>query len=349
MATLRQVDRNQDWRVVTIQEVNTTTGHIEARDQYDTPMLLDLTNKPTLLTIPVKGEMWTVRRRGSDWLLEYKYDGPDVSSPVSSLKPGDARLEASGTVYITSSKERTDDLYGTSQYGTSIYSGPGIKLQGSTEIEGNLEIDGNLLVHGNTPSPTGPAGGDLTGIYPNPTLRVIEGSKLNWHISLTPPNSPTDGMLWIYNGTAPYWTFIYDSAESIYNWKLLGGTATWNEVSTFETRAAGGAGAIVDLASLGPSITIPRAGIWDVEWGFATGNAATSTQAIVPIYDVTNAAVWSWNALGTPSVAGSYYSHQSRQMGAVAANTILRMRYGSNNSAVDFGNRWMRATPVKVS
>lgn len=102
--TPRQVDRNMDWRVVKITEVNTTTGHIEATDQYDTPMMIDITNKPAFFQVPIVGEMWTVSRRGSDWLLEARYDRDDVSTPLDKMKPGDARIEAPGTVYIIGTK-----------------------------------------------------------------------------------------------------------------------------------------------------------------------------------------------------------------------------------------------------
>lgn len=124
---LRQLERQQDWRVVKIKEVNPTTSHIHADDQYGTRLLLDLTNKPAFFQMPVPGEIWSVRRRGSDWLLETKLDSPDVSTPVSSMNPGDARIETPGAIYITS-------------LGTD-----GIILSGNSKITGNVNITGTLV------------------------------------------------------------------------------------------------------------------------------------------------------------------------------------------------------------
>jgi len=96
----RQMKRQQDWRVVKITEVNTAVGHISGEDQYGTPLMLDVTNKGLMFQIPQVGEMWTVRRRGSDWLLDTKYDNPDVEVPVEAMMAGDARIEAPGGIYI---------------------------------------------------------------------------------------------------------------------------------------------------------------------------------------------------------------------------------------------------------
>lgn len=100
VSSSRSIARNQEWRVVKITEVNPTTQHIAAEDQYGTPMLIDVTGQAALLQIPVVGELWTVSRRGSDWLLERRYENPDTKLSFTDMNPGDVRVEASGAISI---------------------------------------------------------------------------------------------------------------------------------------------------------------------------------------------------------------------------------------------------------
>jgi len=42
-----------------------------------------------------------------------------------------------------------------------------------------------------------------------------------WTFSATPPSSPVDGDVWVYNAiSGNYWKFVYDSSESTYKWKF---------------------------------------------------------------------------------------------------------------------------------
>lgn len=142
------MNRDGDWRVVTVKEVNTVSGHIETRDQFDTPIMVDLTNKPAFFQMPAVGEVWTVQRRGSDWLLGDRIDDPNVTVPQSSMKPGDARIEAPGTIWITSKRLPLQARYGTATYGGSYYTGFDVYISGDTQIDENLEVTGNLDVEG---------------------------------------------------------------------------------------------------------------------------------------------------------------------------------------------------------
>lgn len=89
----------------------------------------------------------------------------------------------------------------------------------------------------------------------------VEGSKFNWHVGAAPPSSPSNGMLWIYSGTGFYWVFVYDSSETTYKWKFVGGSPLLSTVDTDETFTAGLNWA--DPATAGPSITLPRDGDYD--------------------------------------------------------------------------------------
>jgi hypothetical protein len=83
---------------------------------------------------------------------------------------------------------------------------------------------------------------------------AIEASKLNWHVGASPPGSPTSGMLWIYQGSGFYWFFVYDSTETTYKWKFVGGPPL--VVVSDVQRATSGA----SLWFADPVLTTPRAG-----------------------------------------------------------------------------------------
>jgi hypothetical protein len=270
----RQIQRALDRRNVTITEVDPVNSHIQAKDNLGTQMMINVVNKPTFFQLPVAGEVWQVSRQGSEWFLESRIDSPDVNVPLSAMKPGDARIEAPGDIYIGS-------------HGHTV------------QIEGDLAVTGTIFSGGIGDV----AGGDLTGTYPNPSIASnavtsakiadgtivngdinsaaaidysklsipassIEGSKMNRHIGSSPPGSPSDGDLWIYNGLSGiYWQFIYDSSETTYKWKFVGGppftASDTGDVSTAGNTWIGFSGVVAT----------PRAGDYIVQFGDSIGNS----------------------------------------------------------------------------
>jgi hypothetical protein len=96
----RQMQRALDRRNVTITEVDPVNSHIQAKDNLGTQMMINVVNKPTFFQLPVAGEVWQVSRQGSEWFLESRIDSPDVLVPLTDMKPGDARVEAPGTIWL---------------------------------------------------------------------------------------------------------------------------------------------------------------------------------------------------------------------------------------------------------
>ena len=87
---------------------------------------------------------------------------------------------------------------------------------------------------------------------------TIKGRKFAWNIGTSPPGSPADGDLWLYAGTGFHWMFVYDSSEATYKWKYVGGGCIDAAIPTDETFVD--TGAIVDAATVGPTVTVPRTG-----------------------------------------------------------------------------------------
>ena len=53
----RAADRNSDWRIVRISEVDPEQNVIQAEDDYGTVLMINTWNMPTLLQIPVIEEL----------------------------------------------------------------------------------------------------------------------------------------------------------------------------------------------------------------------------------------------------------------------------------------------------
>ena len=125
----RQVNRNvNDWRSVTIREVNPASNYIGADDANGQRIQVRVQDHPPIEQIPSPGEMWLVSRLNNDYILERRSDvGLVVGKPWKDLQAGDARVDAAGVVYI---------------------SGASVQVKGNSTITGSITVTGTASVTG---------------------------------------------------------------------------------------------------------------------------------------------------------------------------------------------------------
>ena len=172
------------------------------------------------------------------------------------------------------------------------------------------------------------------------------------------PSAPVDGQEVYYVADATngvVWHLRYRAASpSAYKWEFAGGPPLHAEVETEQGLSS--PGSWLDLATVGPDVTLPRAGDYMVSWGCysywdgaAGANGVTSMGiqrgGVNPV--ATDRGAWSASRRNSAGVIwGSVYRSQ-RLTGATAA-MLLRARYHHNNSNSSWGSRFLQALPVRL-
>jgi hypothetical protein len=173
-------------------------------------------------------------------------------------------------------------------------------------------------------------------------------SKITWRepILSALPGTPTDGQIINYLADATagvVWRLRYRSASaSTYKWEFLGGPSLRAEVATQETIPSGTYG---DIATVGPSVTVPLAGDYDIHHGARIGGPAFGEQSISvgggTAIDAEGARV---------SVAATNEFNVARQVrrAGITAASIIRAKYRSSSTSEYAAERWLVVTPVRV-
>jgi len=170
----------------------------------------------------------------------------------------------------------------------------------------------------------------------------------------TMPANPVDGQehVLVDSTTNPsyQWRFRYNAgSSSSFKWEFVGGSPVVRRIATQENTASG---TNVDLATPGPLFVMPRAGDFQVEWGFmGVVVAANPTNLVSQMYvNGVGSGISAVCNLVAITTAGVADTGMTAWNGSVAANDEWRMKYSSAAVInVGFANRWMRVTPVRVA
>lgn len=141
------------------------------------------------------------------------------------------------------------------------------------------------------------------------------------------------------------WHLRYRSASaSAYKWEMVGGSSLMADIPTQETTSST---AFTDLTTVGPSITVPLAGDYEIVFGSGI-NASTNGFAAPKI----GAAAVSTNDDIVQSVsAGTASGNGSRPLrrNVPAAATVVKVQYAAAAATtVAFFNRSLSIRPIRV-
>jgi len=144
----------------------------------------------------------------------------------------------------------------------------------------------------------------LKDLFDAHVIATLSGSQLKWNVSTSPPGAPANNDLWIYPGSGFYWMFLYDSTEATYKWKFVGGPDIQAVVSTDQTFTSDGT--FKDPATAGPTITLPRAGDFEVETCAQLYNAGQTTGGSMTTGALASSGTWDGSAAGGVEGAQGY-------------------------------------------
>lgn len=174
------------------------------------------------------------------------------------------------------------------------------------------------------------------------------------------PGSPNDGDLFILvdNVTTPTysWMVRYVAAKASNKWVFIGGAPARSFVQTNETTSST---SFTALATAGPSVTVPVAGDYLVEWGsWVYPNSADDINSNgFHGYDVGGTGAVDTTAIIFLStiIEGGTNSNRSGGTGAsqrvhtgLAASTALVSKYRVTGNTWNFQQRWMHVTPIAI-
>jgi len=170
----------------------------------------------------------------------------------------------------------------------------------------------------------------------------------------TLPSSPVDGQEVYYqaDGTnGVIWHLRYRTASaSTYKWEYVGGTALSSEVPASEGIPA--SGSYGNLATVGPSVTVPLAGEYDIYAGAQLTTNAAAYIFLGLAIDGAGVAEWA-NMYQDPAGANNQVSRRGVRTvtrNAAAPNTgRILMQYRSASGQNTNYYRFIFAVPIRVS
>jgi len=167
-----------------------------------------------------------------------------------------------------------------------------------------------------------------------------------------PATTPADGQqaILVDSTSAPTYSWLLQYSATAGKWLYLGGSPALAGVNTQQSQSS--SGSYVDLATSGPTFTVPRAGSYYVEWAAtasAQSNAGLSTASMI----VTNASNSQWGSDvanmdgGSGTAAGIWVASV---LTGLAAGDVIKCRYQCSAATTGFfRNRRLKVIPLAIT
>lgn len=261
--------------------------------------------------------------------------------------------------YCNSSKQRSMPFFGIVRVGTGP-AGPTGAVgpqgpTGATGAQGIQGIQGPQGVKGDTGAqgPKGDTGaqgpkGDTGAQGPQGPA----GPSTSIPLVTSLPASPVDGQEVYYDtgSNGVVWHLRYRAGSaSAYKWEFVGGGALYDEIAASGSRANTAYG---DVTQVGPAVTLPLAG--DYEVGHGGTLAAQNLQGAFILMSYAIGATAAVDADAVWKVSPSAYSDSGsvcrvRRKNGLAAGTVLQTKYRTSAAVNGFAqDRWINARPIRV-
>lgn len=179
----------------------------------------------------------------------------------------------------------------------------------------------------------------------------LEALRLANQITQLPKN-PRDGQRLLYQAQAgpPIRQWIMEYSDQAKVWFWVGGSPIYAEVETDQQVAAGTA-IFVDLATVGPSLTVPFAGSYEVEWGYngynATGAANITLQANVHVNGTNQGTYFVQSNTNAGSAASTM---RKKAPLTLAANDVVKLMYLRHTVVTqNYRARWLFLRPLTLN
>lgn len=183
------------------------------------------------------------------------------------------------------------------------------------------------------------------------TYAAPPGSKTTVSLlSGGPPGSPSDGDIWIAtavdaNGTR--WQFQYNAGSaSAFKWEFIGGPRYGTTIATSEATTSTSP---VDLATVGPNVTLARSGDYWVEFGFTVGGNSGANAAGELFVGGTDLGIGVQGQAVNGS-GGVFPYWTVRSVLGRSAGDVMKLKYSvSNGVSTTYSTRFIFVTPIRVA
>ncbi|HEY7418283.1 MAG TPA: hypothetical protein VH593_24090 [Ktedonobacteraceae bacterium] len=187
-------------------------------------------------------------------------------------------------------------------------------------------------------------------ISPTAAISASKISGIGGSIPATTlPASPTDGQqaVLVDNTSSPTYSWLFQWSATASKWFFIGGSDAYSQVLTDESSGNNG---YTNLATVGPQVTVPRAGVYEISWscngtGAAGGNG---WQAAVKL----GAAATSINEgvqITAPSAGAWFQAARLNMQRTLAASDVVLWQANPTGATAHYANRNLAVKPVWVT